>query len=154
MNVLSLWFYFHDIGFIQSLLNNLVCPIVYCTTQEATHTESNRSGLVFFIGCQDFVGDLVTYLNQTPKFEWCVAKYGTKNRDPKNNVRLVETKLYAQNMLTTLGLDNQHKWRNLYDHRKSVGINTLIFIRKSSYELRKLSGNWLRPRFGILPTIS
>lgn len=24
--------------------------------------------------------DLVTYLNQTPVFDWCVVRYGSKNR--------------------------------------------------------------------------
>ena len=46
--------------------------------------------------------NLVTYLNQTPIFEWCVARIGSKNGYPKD-MSLEEIRLHAENMMTILG---------------------------------------------------
>ena len=42
--------------------------------------------------------NLVTYLNQTPIFEWCVARFGSKNGYPKD-MSLEEIGLRAENMI-------------------------------------------------------
>ena len=48
------------------------------------------------------VPNLVTYLYQTPIFEWYVVRCGSKNRY-QNDLCLKEIGLHAQNMVTILG---------------------------------------------------
>ena len=45
----------------------------------------------------------ITYLHQTPIFEWYVARCGPKNGYQKDIMCLKEIGLRAQNMLTILG---------------------------------------------------
>ena len=48
------------------------------------------------------MSDSVIYLNQTPIFEWCVIRCGSKNKYQKD-VCLKESELQAQNLITILG---------------------------------------------------
>jgi hypothetical protein len=48
------------------------------------------------------VPKLVTYLNQTPIFEWCVVRFGSKNGYPKD-MSFEEIRLHVENMMTILG---------------------------------------------------
>jgi hypothetical protein len=61
------------------------------------------------------VPNLVTYLNQTPIFEWCVARVGSKNGCPKD-MSFEEIRLHAQNMMTILGSTMNIIGGTLYDY--------------------------------------
>ena len=61
----------------------------------------------------------VAYVNWTPIFEWFVVSCGSKNMYEKD-VCLQEIWIACSNYDNHSDLNNQHDWRDLYDHSMST----------------------------------
>ena len=66
----------------------------------------------------------LTYLNQTPIFEWYVIRFSSKNKYQKD-MCLKESELHAQNMITILG-SIVSIMGYVHDHLMSIRIFTLM----------------------------
>ena len=73
------------------------------------------------------VPNLVTYLNQTPIFEWYVVRCISINRY-ENDMCVKDSGLCAQNLRTFLG-SIVNRIMDMYDHLMSTKIFTLLMIK-------------------------
>ena len=71
--------------------------------------------------------DLVTNLNQTPIFEWYVARCGSKNEYPVD-MCLKESGLHTQNMITITKSTINTMNGDLYEHLMSTRIFPLRMV--------------------------
>ena len=65
------------------------------------------------------VHKLVTYLNQTPIFEWYVFRCDSENGTKRDWIA-------SSKYDNRLRLDNQNNWRNLYDHLMNMQFSLII----------------------------
>ena len=82
----------------------------------------NQRPLEGLYGHKISMPNLGTYSNWTPIFEWYVVGVGAKNGYRKDKC-LKEIGLCTQNYSR---FNNQHEWKNLYDHLMNIRIFTLI----------------------------
>ena len=69
------------------------------------------------------VCNLVIFLNQTPIFDWCVVKWGSKNIKYKTTC-LKEIGLYVKILLNYSQLNIEHDWgEGIYCVKKSTNMH-------------------------------
>ena len=95
------------------------------------------------------VPNLVSYLNQTPIFEWYVVWCGSKNEYQNYNVCLQEIGLRAQNVITILSSIVSMIKEDLYNHFVSLRIFILIMNKIIIRTPKLIWGKRLWPWFGI-----